>query len=103
MPLPLFSQPDWMDEALCSGLPSEWFFTEKEQDRELELPGLEICPGCPVRPQCLDYALRRAELRFGVWGGATSKEREKLKRGRHVRRLDRLGLVPLIASRNPLA
>lgn len=39
-----------------------------------------ICAGCPVRAECLDYALADVELR-GTWGGTSPGERKALRRG----------------------
>lgn len=41
----------------------------------------KVCFNCPVRLECLQYALDHDE-RFGVWGGATERERRRLKRAR---------------------
>ena len=38
-----------------------------------------ICGECPVRAECLEYALEEDE-RFGIWGGMSERERRKLKR-----------------------
>lgn len=37
-----------------------------------------LCDTCPVRLQCLDYALKWAEQ--GVWGGTEPHERRRMKR-----------------------
>lgn len=42
-----------------------------------------ICLDCPVRAQCLAYALERNEP-FGIWGGLSERERRKVKRGENV-------------------
>ena len=34
-----------------------------------------ICKECPVREECLDYAISTKELFFGIWGGMAPKER----------------------------
>lgn len=66
-----------MDRALCAQTDPELFFPER--------PGVsprlakQICAGCPVRVECLEYALRNGE-RFGVWGGLSPKERARLRR-----------------------
>lgn len=44
-----------------------------------------ICDGCPVRVECLEYALHH-RIEHGVWGGASERERRRLAR---QRRLDR--------------
>jgi WhiB family transcriptional regulator, redox-sensing transcriptional regulator len=36
-----------------------------------------ICAGCPVRQQCLAFALRTHQV-HGVWGGLTEQERHPL-------------------------
>jgi WhiB family redox-sensing transcriptional regulator len=34
----------------------------------------QICAGCRVRQQCLDFAMRTGET-HGIWGGTTPEER----------------------------
>lgn len=38
-----------------------------------------ICRGCPVRRECLAYALANREP-FGIWGGCSERERRRLRR-----------------------
>jgi hypothetical protein len=38
----------------------------------------EVCDGCPVRPECLEWALENDEE--GVWGGTSSYQRQQLRR-----------------------
>ncbi|WP_374213165.1 WhiB family transcriptional regulator [Streptomyces sp. G1] len=38
-----------------------------------------ICNGCPVKAECLDWALTAGEP-YGVWGGMTAHDRRKLRR-----------------------
>jgi WhiB family redox-sensing transcriptional regulator len=35
----------------------------------------KVCARCPVRPECLQWALETGQ-RFGVWGGLSEKERK---------------------------
>lgn len=45
----------------------------------------EVCGRCPVKEQCLDYALeteRTDGLRTGIWGGLGPYERTAVARGR---------------------
>jgi len=36
-----------------------------------------VCAQCPVRVECLDYALTNG-LVYGVWGGASERERRRI-------------------------
>lgn len=40
-----------------------------------------ICAGCPVRDDCLEYALVHNED-HGVWGGASERRRRQIRRER---------------------
>lgn len=71
-------RPDWMADAECRGLDPTVFFTELgESTREVKA----LCSRCPVRADCLDYALTNGE-RFGVWGGTSERERKRMRVGR---------------------
>lgn len=39
----------------------------------------QLCNACEGREACLEYALANDE-RFGVWGGLSEKERDRLRR-----------------------
>lgn len=68
----------WMRDAACRGLDPELFFPEVGQ-RTTE--AVEACSRCPVREQCLEYALAHRE-RAGVWGGLGELQRRKVIRER---------------------
>jgi WhiB family redox-sensing transcriptional regulator len=42
-----------------------------------------ICAACPVRQQCLSFALDTGQV-HGVWGGTTAEERQSLHRHRRT-------------------
>lgn len=70
---------DWRergDGACTEHDPDLWFADERSHDAEI---ALTICAGCPVRETCLTHALGRPE-RYGIWGGLTGRERERLRR-----------------------
>ncbi len=46
-------------------------------------PARQVCAACPVRQQCLDYAITN-RIGHGIWGGLTERERRAL-RSRWVR------------------
>ena len=39
----------------------------------------QVCAECPIREECLAYAVERREP-SGVWGGLSARERKKLWR-----------------------
>lgn len=71
----------WQEEALCRQIDvGDVFFPEVGGSPRL---AQMICRDCPVKAQCLNYALERNEP-FGIWGGLTQRERRKVKRGEKV-------------------
>ena len=62
----------WVDDAACAKEDPELFFPERTASaREAKA----VCNGCPVRPQCADYAAASPVMLVGVWGGTTESER----------------------------
>lgn len=75
-PARLFVVRDWTEDALCAQTDPEAFFPEKGQSTR---NAKGICRQCPVRAECLTWALDNNE-RFGVWGGLSEQERDGLRR-----------------------
>jgi hypothetical protein len=88
----LFSLPAWIDDSLCSkvGSPEDWF-PHAQAPAEAYAEPIAVCNRCPVRLQCLQWALD-LELRedgdplgyrsrFGIFGGLRPAERHRLARG----------------------
>ena len=70
----------WQDEALCATADPECWFPERGGSTR---DAKKVCRGCPVQVECLEYALEH-DLRFGIWGGLSERERRRLKRGEPV-------------------
>jgi WhiB family redox-sensing transcriptional regulator len=71
--------PTWQRSANCLGVDPDLFFPERGgSTREAK----EVCRGCVVREDCLQYALRNGE-KFGIWGGLSERERRRLRRRRN--------------------
>lgn len=68
--------PAWHAQAACrdSGATS-LFFISRGGD---QLPGRVLCARCPVRAECLDYALADPSL-VGTWGGTSESERRIMR------------------------
>lgn len=72
----------------CRGR-SDLFFPEEVRSavgRAVLFEAREICSGCEVREPCLEYALRFEE--WGIWGGLSEHERNRLRRKRGIRFLN---------------
>jgi WhiB family redox-sensing transcriptional regulator len=72
----------WQSRANCMGVDPDLFFPERgASTREAK----EVCRGCVVRQDCLEYALENGE-KFGIWGGMSERERRRLRRARAIER-----------------
>ena len=70
-----FEPATWRDRAACVGAEREVFFpTQGEDVRRAKA----VCAACPVRADCLDYAMRW-DIRYGIWGGLSEKQRRRLR------------------------
>jgi WhiB family redox-sensing transcriptional regulator len=76
--LSISTPADFFDDAACRTADTSVFFPVSESDAG---PAKAICAQCPVREQCLEFAL---EVRpsDGVWGGMTPIERHRAVRRR---------------------
>ena len=76
--------PTWQRKANCMGVDPDLFFPERgASTREAK----EVCRGCVVREDCLEYALANGE-KFGIWGGMSERERRRIRRSRALARAD---------------
>jgi WhiB family transcriptional regulator, redox-sensing transcriptional regulator len=75
----------WQDAAACRGTDVVLFFGpdgERQPEREIrERKAKALCASCPVRNECLDYAISRPE-KYGTWGGLNEDERASERRRR---------------------
>lgn len=70
----------WKDDAACRHATDPSIFFPKPGDSVREAKA--ICAGCPVRSECLDYALRLGE--HGIWGSTSERERRRIRRERRA-------------------
>lgn len=66
---------EWRVQALCAKLgdPDMFHSSNAMESRNAR----KVCIDCPVRQQCLDYALK-TQQRFGTYGGTTPTERSRM-------------------------
>ena len=82
----IIAKPDldttWKDSSNCLGVDPDLFFPERgASTREAK----EVCRGCVVQQDCLEYALLNGE-KFGIWGGMSERERRRIRRQRVLER-----------------
>jgi WhiB family redox-sensing transcriptional regulator len=82
---PVERQGSWTDRAACLNADPELFFTiegepRAEKDARTK-KAKQVCMGCPVRTDCLSWALGTPE-KYGVWGGLDEDERSSERRRR---------------------
>ena len=71
---------DWYTQAACRGQGPDAFV---QGGRAYYEDARELCRTCPVRHECLDYALADHTL-MGLWGGSTDAERRAMRRRHEV-------------------
>lgn len=72
----------WKDDGLCAEVDPDLFFPETGA-RTTAGDAKKVCLACPVRLQCLEYALSHGET--GIWGGMTDRQRKAIRRVRDGR------------------
>lgn len=84
---PPLGDMSWQDHAACLGRdPAMFFPTERgEGGADLLRQAQEMCAGCVVRCQCLEFAVANRET-SGVWGGLHGPQLRKVTGGRIGRR-----------------
>jgi WhiB family transcriptional regulator, redox-sensing transcriptional regulator len=77
----LLEDQEWREHASCLDFSAVLFFgfddSESPAEKRLrEDQAKTVCVECPVRQDCLDYALSARES-HGIWGGMTDVERRR--------------------------
>lgn len=71
----MYISDSFKDEAKCKSTKEVDFHSE----HYLEVKkAIAFCKTCPVKTQCLEYALKH-NIKYGVWGGTSAYARRKLK------------------------
>lgn len=80
---PLSEPVDWRQHAACRDMyttlgKEDPFFPSRGKADVVNDKALKICFACPVKQECLDYALEKREINTGIFGGKTPSERKWL-------------------------
>lgn len=77
-----FQRGEWAERAACKGMPMDSFFIGKGEVPEAPLT---VCPTCPVRRDCLRFALEN-DIQHGWYGGVSPRARQRMRPGDDDRR-----------------
>jgi WhiB family redox-sensing transcriptional regulator len=72
-----FDDP-WRELAACRDVDKDIFFPHRGGS---VAAAVEVCQGCAVRAECLEWALSRG-VKHGVWGGYSERQRRRIRRAR---------------------
>jgi WhiB family redox-sensing transcriptional regulator len=75
------SSAGWESRAACLSCDPDLFFPIAPSGPALQqiAQAKAVCARCPVRRECLQYALATRQV-HGVWGGTSEEERQQLRR-----------------------
>lgn len=89
-----FVRESWRDRAACDGCDPNMFHPNRGEPTE---PAKLVCWGCPVKTECLTWALDHF-VKLGIYGGRSERERRRMRRER--RQAARRGEVYVIRPIN---
>lgn len=72
------TRESWRQDAACRDLAPDIFFPATDDEAGV---AKAVCATCPVRDDCLEYAVATRQD-DGVWGGLDESERKRLRRRR---------------------
>lgn len=68
----------WRESARCVDMDPDDFHPSRGEDAKATA-AKAICDACPVRVDCLEYAIERPDLE-GIWGGVNARGRREIRR-----------------------
>jgi WhiB family redox-sensing transcriptional regulator len=79
----------WRERAACLGMDRGLWFpaipeSRTKAGRERVQHARDVCKSCPVRLECLEYAVRTWQA-YGIWGGLDPEQRRRSRFCRRVR------------------
>jgi WhiB family redox-sensing transcriptional regulator len=73
---------EWSSQSACQYTDPEVFFPEKGKNAN---QAKQICRRCPVKGECLEFAVQTCQ-EHGIWGGLSEPERRELRRSKGITR-----------------
>lgn len=74
-----FPERTWTRHAACQGHDPDLWFLDQHDGSYTE--ARTICADCPVKTECLAWAVE-TNTQFGMWGGLAPHQRQHLRRSR---------------------
>lgn len=74
----MHADTSWIGLGACQTAEPEIFFPIGEGSPHRNDAALRYCRRCPVREECLHYALRVPHT-HGIWGGTDEEERRMIR------------------------
>ena len=84
----------WMATGNCNNHPPAVFFPSDGVGVET---AKEICSSCPVKEECLDYALEH-RVDHGVWGATSERQRRRILKARRAEQAREAATAEAFAS-----
>ena len=79
----------WMELGNCADKPPSQFFPSDGVGVDA---ARRVCVDCPVKSECLEYALAN-RIDHGVWGGTSERERRRISKSRAAEKAGKLTKV----------
>lgn len=78
-----YQPPQQHERPACAGTDPDAFFPTIYTAPWAVRIARRVCASCPMTAECLDAALQRGE-QYGIWGGTTPKQRQRIMRQRRA-------------------
>jgi WhiB family redox-sensing transcriptional regulator len=74
----------WKARGKCRGIHPDLFHPGRGENKDNDA-AKRICADCPVRAECLEYALSfEDDADCGIWGGTSARQRRAIRHERRV-------------------
>jgi WhiB family redox-sensing transcriptional regulator len=92
----------WQDHGLCRKMDLDAFFPHQGGNALIRAAQAVCNTPCLVKAECREFAMVN-KIKFGVWGGLSENQREKLRGGRHEMRDCTVCHVEYLAPRRTIS